>query len=146
MRFTEKQIGLLAARKVQVHQNRSNELMRDILDAAGAVQVKAKYRNKKTQIDGMTFDSKKEARRYVELSSMQNAGLITDLQCQVKFELAPAVMVKGRNRPPLRYFADFVYVQDGKRVVEDVKGRITEGFRIKRHLMASVLGIQVVEV
>ncbi|MRR49359.1 MAG: DUF1064 domain-containing protein [Rhodocyclaceae bacterium] len=107
---------------------------------------RAKYGNKKTQIDGRTFDSKREAHRYVELRRMAEAGLIEDLRCQVPFVLAPAVMVKGRKRPPLRFFADFVYSQDGKQIVEDAKGYVTEGYRIKRHLMASVLGIQVVEV
>lgn len=105
-----------------------------------------KYRNIKVTIENIKFASKREATRYVDLKHMLQLGLIEDLRRQVVFQLAPAVMVKGRNRPPLRYIADFVYRKDGQQVVEDVKGRITEGYRIKRHLMASVLGIQVVEV
>lgn len=112
-------------------------------------QERAKYRNKKTEISGVKFDSKAEASRWVQLSRMQEAGLISNLRRQVPFELAPAVKIPGKHRmsPPLRYFADFVYVQDGKEVIEDVKGmqKVTEGYRIKRHLMA-VLGYQIVEV
>lgn len=110
-------------------------------------QARAKYRNKKTEIGGAKFDSKAEASRFVQLRRMQEAGLIEDLRRQVSFELAPAVKIpgKGRMSPPLRYFADFVYRQDGKQIIEDVKGVVTEGYRIKRHLMA-VMGYHIVEV
>jgi len=110
-------------------------------------QARAKYRNKKTEIGGAKFDSKAEASRFVQLRRMQEAGLIEDLRRQVSFELAPAVKIpgKGRMSPPLRYFADFVYRQDGKQIIEDVKGVVTEGYRIKRHLMA-VMGYQIVEI
>ncbi len=111
--------------------------------------ARAKYRNKKTEIGGVKFDSKAEASRFVQLRRMQEAGLITNLRRQVSFELAPAVKIpgKGRMSPPLRYFADFVYEQDGKQIIEDVKGqdKVTEGYRIKRHLMA-VMGYQIVEI
>lgn len=109
--------------------------------------ARAKYRNKKTEIGGVKFDSKAEASRFVALKRMEEAGLITDLRRQVSFELAPAVKIpgKGRMSPPLRYFADFVYVQDGKQVIEDVKGYLTEVYKLKRHLMA-VAGYRIVEV
>lgn len=110
---------------------------------------RSKHRNKRTQIDGKNFDSKSEGARWVQLVRMQEAGLIQHLQRQVSFELAPAVKIPGKHRmsPPLRYFADFVYEQDGKRIIEDVKGqeKVTEGYRIKRHLMA-LLGHQIIEV
>lgn len=110
---------------------------------------RAKYRNKKTQIGVEKFDSMAEGKRFVELRRMQEAGLIQNLRRQVAFELAPAVNIPGKARmsPPLRYFADFVYEQDEKQIIEDVKGqaRVTEGYRIKRHLMAA-LGYQIVEV
>lgn len=108
----------------------------------------SKYRNVKVEIDGQKFDSKSEAARFIELGRMQDAGLITDLRRQVSFELAPSVKIAGAARasPPLRYLADFVYLKDGNEVIEDVKGGpITEGFRIKRHLLA-VLGHTIVEV
>lgn len=110
---------------------------------------KAKYGNRKTAIGDDNFDSKAEAARFVELIRLQESGLISGLRRQVSFELAPAVKIQGNSRrsPPLRYFADFVYCRDGKQIIEDVKGqkKVTEGYRIKRHLMA-VAGYQIVEV
>ncbi len=94
----------------------------------------------------MTFDSKREWQRYLELRTLERAGEISELRRQVDFELAPAVVIKGRKRPALRYRADFVYREKGatEGTVEDVKGKETEGYRIKRHLMA-VKGIQIKE-
>jgi len=108
--------------------------------------VRAKYRNRKTEVDGITFDSLREARRYAELCLMERAGQISDLQRQVVFELAPSVRIHGRKRPSLRYVADFVYMERGEQVVEDVKGVITEGYRIKRHLLMAIHGIEIREV
>jgi len=110
-----------------------------------------KYRNQKTEIDGITFDSKREARRYAELQALASRNLIESLQHQVPFELAPAVKFssEGRKKPALRYVADFAYWLDGKFVVEDVKSPATAkaaAYRIKRHLMLSVHGIEVKEV
>ena len=127
------------------------EVQRNAIEAKQARKAeepaRPKYRNKKTEIGGVKFDSKAEAGRWVQLRRMQEAGLIEDLRRQVSFELAPAVRIpgKGRMSPPLRYFADFVYVQDGKQVIEDVKGVVTEAYRVKRHLMA-VMGYHIVEV
>ena len=108
----------------------------------------SKYANKKTLIDGIWFDSKKEAKRYQDLVLMQKAKLIRNLMTQQVFELAPSVVIQGRKRPALRYKADFTYFDDrqgGEFVVEDVKGFKTEGYKIKRHLMKAVHGIEVLE-
>lgn len=112
-----------------------------------ADKPRAKYRNKKTEIGVVKFDSKAEAYRFVALKRMEEAGLIANLRRQVSFELAPAVKIpgKGRMSPPLRYFADFVYEQDGKQIIEDVKGCLTDIYKVKRHLMA-VAGYHIVEV
>ncbi|WP_409076975.1 DUF1064 domain-containing protein [Paraburkholderia sp. FT54] len=83
--------------------------------------------------------------RWHDLVQMQARGEISELELQVPFVLADPVVIAGRKRPALRYVADFVYEQDGKTVVEDVKGRVTEGYRIKRHLMAA-RGITIKEV
>jgi hypothetical protein len=104
-----------------------------------------KYRNKKTTINGKTFSSKKEATRYTELALLERAGSISGLRLQVVYILAPSVVIGGRKRPPLRYLADFEYWQTGVLIVEDVKGRITDAYRIKRHLMKSVHGIDILE-
>lgn len=102
---------------------------------------RAKYRNTKVEVDGQKFDSKKEAARWQKLQLLEAAGHIQDLRRQVAFELAPAVVLDGRKKPALRYFADLVYMEDGLLVVEDVKSEITRKnpvHRIKKHLMATV--------
>ncbi len=106
---------------------------------------KSKYGNTKCCLGELKFDSLRERARYEVLLAMLAAGDISALDRQVVFVLAPAVTIAGRKRPPLRYIADFVYQRDGKSVVEDAKGRITEGYRIKRHLLAAQ-GISIVEV
>lgn len=114
-----------------------------------APAAQAKYRNSKVTVDGVTFDSKGEQRRYVELGQMQAAGIITDLKQGVTFELAPSCYLGGRARKPaLRYRADFTYVQDGALVVEDFKSPATLAnpvYRIKKHLMMTVHGILIQE-
>lgn len=97
--------------------------------------MRAKYNNAKTTYDGIVFDSKKEAARYAVLKLLERGSVITDLKLQVKFELAPSVFFAGRKKPALRYIADFVYTENGRQVIEDVKGMITEVYKIKRHLM-----------
>lgn len=101
----------------------------------------SKYGNKPT--DG--YASKREANRAQEIKLLERAGLISELREQVVFELAPSVVVQGRKRPPLRYIADFVYIEDGMQVVEDAKGFRPDSYRIKRHLMMSVHGIEIKE-
>ena len=108
-----------------------------------------KYANERiTDPDGTTFDSRAEHRRWHHLRLMERAGEIKDLERQVVFVLAPAVTIANRKRPPLRYIADMRYVdaRTGEVVVEDVKGAVTPEYRIKRHLMASVHGIEVREI
>lgn len=107
----------------------------------------AKYRNKKVEIDGMTFDSKKEARRYQELLLLERAGAIQDLQTQVKYVLIPSQRIKGRVvERECAYKADFVYTENGKTVVEDTKGFKTKDYIIKRKLMLKEHGIRIREI
>ena len=108
--------------------------------------MRSKYGNRKTIMFGIEFDSKREAERYMELIAMQQRGEITGLECQKTYVLADSVIVQGRKRPPLRYVADFVYVRDGQTITEDVKGMLTDVYKIKRHLMRSVHGIEISEV
>ena len=106
-----------------------------------------KYGAIKTEVAGITFDSKAEARRYGQLIMLERAGHITGLTRQVPFVLAPSVKFTGdkRAKPPLRYVADFMYsdVKLGKLVVEDVKGVATPLFNAKRHLMLALHGVEV---
>lgn len=106
-----------------------------------------KYKNKPQSIDGENYRSKREHRRHIDLKLLERSGQICGLSREVAFVLAPAVKIGGRMRPPLRYIADFVYSvpKSGSVVVEDAKGIRTEGYRIKRHLMKSILGIDILE-
>lgn len=108
-----------------------------------------KYRNRKTTVDCVTYDSAKEARRGAELRLMERAGLISDLCAQVRYELIPAQKRNGKVvERPVYYIADFVYVQDGETVVEDTKSPATRTpqYIIKRKLMLWEYGIQVQEI
>ena len=79
----------------------------------------------------MTFDSKKEGERYLFLRAEQLAGRISELKCQVPFELIPSQKRDGRViERPVKYIADFSYTRDGETVVEDVKSAATK----KAHL------------
>lgn len=117
-----------------------------------------KYKNKKVVIDGIVFDSKREAKRYGELLLLEKAGAITNLQRQVKYVLIPAQrepdtvgarggIHKGKLiEKECSYYADFVYEQDGETVVEDAKGMRTEKYLIKRKLMLYIHGIRIREI
>ena len=108
----------------------------------------SKFGNRRTVVDGISFDSQKEAVRYCELKLLEKAGEIHGLDRQVWFVLAPGVHIKGASRksPALRYRADFAYIEkDGTAVVEDVKGYRDAIYRIKRHLMKSVHNIDILE-
>lgn len=107
-----------------------------------------KYRNQKCVYGDMTFDSKKERDRYIQLRVMENAGLIQNLRRQVKYEVIPKqVDVMGHViERATAYVADFVYEKDGETVVEDTKGERTRDYIIKRKLMLWRYGIRVQEI
>ena len=112
----------------------------------------AKYKNKKIEVNGRLFDSKKEARRFQHLSLLQQAGKIADLQLQVKFVLIPTQRIDGKVvERECAYIADFTYIDNasGKMVVEDVKSpylRKEPRYVIKRKLMLERYGIRISEV
>ena len=101
----------------------------------------SKYKNRKTTVDGIVFDSKKEAARYQDLRLLERAGEIQDLRCQVRYEIIP----KQNGERACYYVADFAYQEDGNTVVEDVKGRRTRDYIIKRKLMLERHGIRIRE-
>ncbi|VVE82644.1 DUF1064 domain-containing protein [Pandoraea sputorum] len=112
----------------------------------GMVEKKrSKFGNEKCVVDGIKFDSRLEATRWMALKDQEARGLISDLRRQVKFEIAPPVVINGRKRPARHYVADFVYVRAGEEVIEDSKGHITPEYRLKRHLMAAK-GLTITEV
>lgn len=131
-----------------------------------------KLNNQSIVIDGIEFDSKKEGNRYCELKLLERSGAISNLELQKRFELIPAqyetietgeyykVGVK-KGQPKTKrvcieqsvvYIADFVYQENGKTVVEDVKGfRDTSSatyakFVLKRKMMLWIHGIKIQEV
>lgn len=124
----------------------------------------SKYHAKKTVVDGIEFDSKKEANRYSELKILERAGKIKNLQMQVPFVLIPAqyeeskeITKRGKEKIVKKlverkvvYKADFVFYEDGKMVVEDTKGYRHGGaysvFVLKRKMMLEKYGIHIVEV
>src|SRR5512146_2768851 len=90
---------------------------------------RSKYGNKPTEVDGVRFASKREAARYSELKLLERAGQISALRLQ------PAFPLDVNGVPITRYVADFSYVENGKRVVEDVKGYRTKEYQMKAKLM-----------
>lgn len=123
----------------------------------------SKYYSVKTIVNGIVFDSKKEAKRYRELLIMEKAGLISDLELQKKYVLIPTqreqcneVYSKGSQKGEKKlgrvlekecsYFADFVYKdENGNMIVEDCKGIRTEAYKIKKKLMLYIHGIRLKE-
>ena len=97
-------------------------------------------------MNGIRFDSVKEARRYIDLNLLQRAGQIHDLQIQVPFILIPKQKdSKGRVIREVKYIADFVYTEKGRKVVEDVKGYRTKEYQIKKKLMKYFHNIEIKE-
>lgn len=90
-----------------------------------------KYRNKKQEVDGRIFDSQKEAQRYRELRLLEQGGMITNLRCQPSYELQPPFDYQGRKIRAITYRADYEYAENGKTIVEDVKGFKTKDFILK---------------
>ena len=100
----------------------------------------------KVSVNGIKFDSVKEAERYVDLSLLQRAGEISDLRLQVPFELVPKQKdTRGRVIREIKYVADFVYTENGKMVVEDVKGCKTKEYELKKKLMKYFHNIEIKE-
>ena len=122
-----------------------------------------KYRNKNCTLDGIEFDSKKEMHRYSELKLLERAGEISDLKIQVPFLLLPDQYEpsiefytkgnrKGMPKPgkliekSVQYIADFTYLdRGGNYIVEDVKGKKTKEYIIKKKLMLYFHGVRIKE-
>lgn len=96
----------------------------------------SKYHSKKTVIDNITFDSKREAERYLYLKSLLKSGEIRDLRLQPRFELLPSFKKNGKTYRKCEYIADFSYfnIKTGENIVEDVKGLKTEVYKLKKKL------------
>jgi len=97
---------------------------------------KSKYFAKKTEYDGIIFDSKLEAARYKILKKYEATGELTDLEVQVDFPCV--ITVEGEDKKICSYIADFRYKRDGEVVVEDVKGVVTQVFALKKKLVEAL--------
>ena len=100
----------------------------------------SKYRNKRVELDGYTFDSKAEARRYGELKLLHQAGEIQELQVHPRYTLLDPFECKGVRYRSIVYEGDFEYVENGKRICEDVKGKVTAVFALKKKLFVNRYG------
>ena len=120
---------------------------------------KSKYNSSKKIVDGIKFDSTKEADRYVELKLLQRAGKISELELQKEFELIPTQREpstfgkKGGEKlgkvieRKCSYYADFCYKDEkGNLVVEDTKGMKLSDYKIKKKLMLWIHGIKIKEI
>ena len=108
----------------------------------------SKYNAHRTEIDGIVFDSKKEANRYCELKMMEKAHVISGLELQKRFELQESFKLNGKTIRAITYLADFVYFDEekGQPIVEDVKGMRTDVYKIKKKLFESKYNIEIKEV
>jgi len=93
-----------------------------------------KYNARKTTIDGIEFDSKREAERYQELLLLERAGQIEALSVHPMFTLINGFEYRGKAERPIRYEGDFQYIENGEIVLEDVKGVRTKEFMLKQKL------------
>ena len=112
-----------------------------------------KYHNQKITVRGRTFDSKKEAERFLLLEQLMKNGEIQGLKCQVPFILCEKQYRNGKLKErEWKYIADFVYYRNGEKVVEDVKGyrnKSDPAYRLFVHcrkMMLKVHDIEVIEI
>jgi len=106
-------------------------------------QKKSKFNNTKVEADGLTFDSKKEYGRYIDLKAQEKLGYITDVKHHVVFKM------DYNGIHICNYEADFTYIKKGELVVEDVKSTITASlptYRLKKKMMKAFHGIEIKEV
>lgn len=99
----------------------------------------SKYGSIKTEFNGIVFDSKAEADRYLELLCREQVGDIRDLELQPRYDF------KLNNKLMFFYKGDFRYYDNctGKTVIEDVKGVETAVFRLKKKIIEAEYGIKI---
>ena len=108
-----------------------------------------KYRNQPVEFEGMKFDSAKEATVYQQLRIRQRIGEISELRRQVEFPLFASQRATGILMIVSKYIADFMYLEDGQRVIVDVKSDITrknQVYALKKAWLLAQDGIQIQEV
>lgn len=115
---------------------KKEETTKALLDVIKA-KKSSKYHSQKTEIDGIVFDSKGEAKRYQELKLLQKNRIITSLELQKRIELQPSFTYNGKTERAINYVADFYYYDNekGTIVIEDFKGFKTPEYLIKRKML-----------
>lgn len=112
-------------------------VIKEVNYCMGQAMNRRKYLNKKTEIDGIVFDSQKEAFFYLKYRNDKN---ITDLKCQIPFNIVI------NNKKICKYIADFTYIKDGKMHVIDIKSDYTVKlpvFRLKKKLVEALYNIEI---
>jgi len=105
-----------------------------------AIAGKNKYGAKKTRCNlKHLHDSKKEAIRCDELNLLRKGGVISRLKQQTPFILQEGFWIEHEKIRPIRYYADFTYMEDGWKIIEDVKGKLTDVYKIKKKLLLGKL-------
>lgn len=99
-------------------------------------------------VDGITFDSRKEAEYYQKLKLLEKSGKIKDLELQKEYILQDNFKLGKKTIRKITYRADFSYVsvEDDKLHVVDVKGYRTEVYRIKKKMFEYKYGIELEEI
>jgi len=134
LQWNEEQLSAYHALK-QTRREAKTEAQQHVAD-----RPRSKYRNKKTRVGALVFDSKLEAARYVDLKKLEEGGVISGLQCQVPFK------IEVNDSLICKYIADFTYLDcDGKKIVEDAKGKRTDVYMLKKKMMRAILGIEIQE-
>lgn len=125
--------------------NASSKNKQNPFEKGPATDIKtrrSKFNAKKTELDGIMFDSKIESNRYIILKERLSLGIINDLDMQKKFDLII------NDQKICSYLADFYYYCNERKmfVTEDVKGKRLPVYRLKKKLMKAILGIEILEI
>lgn len=118
----------------QIRSQFANKTRMEELADEEDIEKKSKYSSAKTDVDGIRFDSKKEAEFYAELKLREKAGEISHLRLQPRYLLQEAFRHDGKQYREIEYVADFEYIENGETVVVDVKGFRTAVYMLKRKL------------
>lgn len=127
----------------QIRSQFANKTRMEEIADEGELEKKSKYSSAKTDIDGIRFDSKKEAEFYAELKLREKAGEISHLRLQPRYLLQEAFKYNGKQHREIEYVADFEYIENGETVVVDVKGFKTAVYMLKKKLFLYKYGDKV---
>ena len=110
--------------------------------------TRSKYGAKRTEVDGIVFASKREAKRYCELKMLERVGQVKELELQPKFPLYVCGRKNGELHQVCVYIADFRYRTgvNGVLIIEDAKGMKTPTYRLKKKMVEAQYGIEIQEV